>query len=60
MQEIVKSVIEFSKKTPYPKGFYAGDGEFWLKCDDVQSADNTRLKYIFFIDAQGNATCYKA
>lgn len=60
MQEIVNSVIEFSKKTNYPKGFYAGDGDFWLKCDDFQTADKTCLKFIFFIDATGNATCYKA
>ena len=59
MKEVVQSAIEFSKKQNYPKGFFAGDGDFWIKCDSHEVAQNTRLKYILFV-IKDEATVYQA
>lgn len=58
-----KSVIDFAKSLKQQtggsdhRGFYAGDGEQWIKCADHQAALETNQKFIFFVSGD-NATVY--
>lgn len=58
MQDVVKSVIEFSKTRTYPKGFYAGDGSNWFKFENYEAAESSKLRYIIFVQ-NDEATIYK-
>lgn len=57
IKEVIESAVNFANSKAFPKGFYAGDGDFWVKCDDHQAAQNTKLKYIVFINGK-DATIY--
>ena len=62
--DLQKNVIQFAKNnreshTSIYSGFYAGDGENWIKCADHEAALSSKLKYIFFIKGD-TATLYQA
>lgn len=47
IKEATESVIAFAG---YRKGFFAGDGDFWIACVDHEAATRANCKYIFFVD----------
>ncbi|MDD5358531.1 MAG: hypothetical protein PHX80_05250 [Candidatus Nanoarchaeia archaeon] len=49
IKQVVENAKAFCKEKAYGKGFVAGDGEYWIKCDGFEVACNTKLSYIFFI-----------
>ena len=59
-QKAFENCQEWATKNYIRKAFIAGDGnEFWLKCVDLQTADESGLKYIFFKDGN-EMTLYRA
>ena len=61
--DVQESVIAFAKANAHPQtksysGFYAGDGERWMKCADLEAAQESHLKYIFFVSGD-TATIYQ-
>ena len=59
IKDVIEAAKAFSKTQSRQKGWYAGDGEFWVKCDEHEAAMQTRLKYIFFINGE-ETTVYQA
>lgn len=58
--EAQESVIAFHKSMDTCHGtWYAGDGAQWIKCDNCECAQATKLRYIFFVNGR-KATLYQA
>lgn len=60
IKEAVENCRKFANENNFNRGWFGGDGaDFWLKFADFEPAQNSRLKYIFFIDGK-NITAYQA
>ena len=59
IKEMEEYLIESCKKKISVEGFYAGNEKYWLKCDSLEIAQKTGMRYVFFVSKQFQTTLYQ-